>query len=100
MRHLQGLMALDDAARRIGNYRLPGATLYVTLEPCTMCAGAIVNARLERVVYAAADPRAGACGSALSVFTVPGLNHYPLCTGGVYGQRSGQMLRRFFRSRR
>ena len=94
------ILALEDAARRARNYRLPGATLYVTLEPCAMCAGAIVAARIERVVFGAADPRAGACGSVMDVFSHEELNHHPACSGGVLAEASASMLRAFFRARR
>lgn len=92
--------ALRAGARAAGNYRLPGAELFVTLEPCAMCAGAIVHARIARVVYAAADPRAGAFGSALDLRTVPGLNHRPECTGGVRADEASERLLAFFRERR
>ncbi|MDN5864437.1 MAG: tRNA adenosine(34) deaminase TadA [Gammaproteobacteria bacterium] len=94
------ILALRRAARRAGNYRLPGATLYVTLEPCAMCAGAIVQARLARVVYGAADPRAGAAGS---VFDIPGdgrLNHRAQITAGIEAEASAELLQTFFRQRR
>ena len=94
------ILALEDAARRARNYRLPGATLYVTLEPCAMCAGAIVAARIDRVVFGAADPRAGACGSVMDVFAHDELNHHPECSGGVLAEASARMLRAFFRARR
>ena len=94
------MVALDDAARRGGNYRLPGATLYVTLEPCAMCAGAIVVARIARIVFGASDPRAGACGSVMDVFAHRELNHRPVCLGGVLGEASASRLRGFFRVRR
>ena len=92
--------ALRAAARAAGNYRLPGAEIFVTLEPCAMCAGAIVQARIARVVFAAADPRAGAFGSALDLLAVPGLNHRPTCVGGVRADEAGRRLLRFFRDRR
>lgn len=92
--------ALRAAARTEGNYRLPGAELFVTLEPCPMCAGAIVHARIARVVYAAADPRAGAFGSALDIRGVPGLNHRPDCTAGVRADDAAERLLSFFRARR
>ena len=92
--------ALRAASRAAGNYRLPGAELFVTLEPCAMCAGAIVQARVARVVFAAADPRAGAFGSALDLREVPGLNHRPVCTGGVRADEAAEHLLAFFRARR
>ena len=95
------IQALRDAARRVGNYRLPGSTLYVTLEPCVMCAGAIVHARVERVVYGAADPKAGACGSVFDLLpSDERFNHRTLCAGGVLAEDCGERLRAFFRSRR
>ena len=92
--------ALRAAARAAGNYRLPGAELFVTLEPCAMCAGAIVQARVARVVFAAADPRAGAFGSALDLRAVPGLNHRPELTAGVRAGEASERLLAFFRARR
>lgn len=93
--------ALRDAAQRVGNYRLPGATLYVTLEPCPMCAGAIVHARVARVVFGAADPRTGAAGSVFDLLPSDRrFNHRTLCDGGVLAQESGERLRTFFRARR
>jgi tRNA(adenine34) deaminase len=93
--------ALRDAARRIGNYRLPGSTLYVTLEPCVMCAGAIVHARVERVIYGAPDPKAGACGSVFDLLPSDGrFNHRTGCQGGVLETDCGEILRDFFRARR
>ena len=92
--------ALRAAARAAGNYRLPAAEIFVTLEPCAMCAGAIVQARIARVVFAASDPRAGAFGSALDLRAVPGLNHHPECVGGVRADEAGRRLVRFFRDRR
>ena len=92
--------ALRAAARAVGNYRLPGAELFVTLEPCAMCAGAIVQARVARVVFAAADPRAGAFGSAFDLRAVPGLNHRPECSAGVRAEEASERLLAFFRERR
>ena len=92
--------AMREAGRAARNYRLPGAVLYVTLEPCAMCAGAIVLARIARVVFGARDPRAGALGSALDLFATPGLNHRPACTGGVLEDEAGALLVEFFRERR
>ncbi len=94
------IVALRRAGRAVGNYRLPGATLYVTLEPCAMCAGALVHARVGRVVYGAADPRTGAAGSVFSILSDSRNNHAPEVTGGVLGEASAEMLRSFFRSRR
>ena len=95
------IQALRAAAARLGNYRLPGSTLYVTLEPCVMCAGAIVHARVERVVYGAPDPKAGACGSVFDLLPSDGrFNHRTECTGGILAQACGETLRAFFRARR
>lgn len=94
------IVALRAAATALGNYRLAGCTLYVTLEPCAMCAGALIHARLDRLVYAAADPKAGACGSVLSVLNHPQLNHQMQVEKGVLGEESGELLRSFFRARR
>lgn len=94
------IVALRAAARHLANYRLPGLSLYVTLEPCVMCIGAMLHARLARVVYGASDPKTGACGSVLDVGAVVRLNHHTTITGGVLAEPSGDMLRRFFRERR
>lgn len=94
------IIALRAAGRRQGNYRLPGATLYVTLEPCSMCAGAIISARLDRVVYATPDPRTGAAGSVFQVLDNATLNHRCRVTTGVQTERAAEMLRAFFRARR
>jgi tRNA(adenine34) deaminase len=95
------ITALRDAARRVGNYRLPGSTLYVTLEPCPMCAGAIVHARVARVVYGARDPRTGAAGSVFDLLPSDGrFNHRTACEGGVLEAVCGERLRAFFRARR
>lgn len=94
------IVALRAAAAHVRNYRLPGASLYVTLEPCAMCMGAMLHARLARVVYGAVDPKTGACGSVLSVHTVPQLNHQTAVEGGVLAEECGELLRRFFRERR
>jgi tRNA(adenine34) deaminase len=95
------VLALRDAAAAIGDgWRVTGATLYVTLEPCTMCAGAIVLSRIPRVVFGAFDPKAGACGSVLSVLDRPELNHRPEVTGGVLEPECAEQLRAFFRARR
>ena len=93
--------ALRDAARRVGNYRLPGSTLYVTLEPCPMCAGAIVHARVARVVFGARDPRTGAAGSVFDLLPSDSrFNHRTACEGGMLAQACGDRLRAFFRGRR
>jgi tRNA(adenine34) deaminase len=95
------VMALRDAARRCRNYRLPGSQLYVTLEPCPMCAGAIVHARVERVVYATRDPRSGAAGSMFDMLpSDQRFNHVTQCEGGVLADESAELLRAFFRARR
>jgi tRNA(adenine34) deaminase len=95
------IQALRDAARRIGNYRLTGSTLYVTLEPCVMCAGAIVHARVERVIYGAPDPKAGACGSVFDLLPSDGrFNHRTACVGGTLAEDCAEFLRAFFRARR
>ena len=94
------MVALRAAAARLRNYRLPGVTLYVTLEPCAMCAGAIVHARVARVVYGAADPKAGAAGSVFDLLAAERLNHRAQITSGVLGEECGEVLRRFFESRR
>ena len=95
------IVALRDAAANLENYRLPGATLYVTLEPCPMCAGAIVHARVDEVVFGAFDPRAGAAGSRFDLLPSDGrFNHHTRCRGGVLAETSGDMLKAFFRARR
>ncbi len=94
------IVALREAARVLGNYRLDGCTLYVTLEPCPMCSGAMLHARLARVVYGAADPRTGAAGSVLNLFAQPQLNHQTEVTGGVCADACGQLLKDFFKPRR
>src|SRR3954453_14618282 len=94
------IQALRDAAQRVGNYRLPGATLYVTLEPCVMCAGALMHAGVARVVYGARDPKTGACGSAVNLFAEERLNHHARVDGGVLGEACATVLREFFGSRR
>jgi tRNA(adenine34) deaminase len=94
------IVALRAAANALGNYRLPGTTLYVTLEPCPMCAGAIVQARVARVVYGAADDRWGAAGSVFDVLASPVLNHRPDCQGGLLAERSAELLRDFFKAKR
>ncbi|MEW8044656.1 MAG: tRNA adenosine(34) deaminase TadA [Candidatus Sedimenticola endophacoides] len=95
------VVALRDAARRVGNYRLPGTILYVTLEPCPMCAGAMVHARVGRVVYAASDPRSGAAGSVFDLLPSDGrFNHRTEAEGGLLAEACGELLRDFFRRRR
>jgi len=95
------IVALRAAANAQGNYRLPGSTLYVTLEPCPMCAGAIVHARVDRVVFATVDPRSGAAGSTFDLLpSDERFNHYTRCEGGVLAEESAAMLRGFFRARR
>ena len=94
------IIALRDAARLAGGWRVLDAALYVTLEPCAMCAGAIVLARMARVVYGADDPKAGACGSVLNVLTEPRLNHRPELGAGLLAGESAQLLSGFFASRR
>ena len=94
------IQALRAASRAAGNYRLPGATLYATMEPCVMCAGAIVHARVGRVVYGAADERWGGAGSVFDVLGCARLNHRPVVRGGVLAEESARLLRDFFRARR
>jgi tRNA(adenine34) deaminase len=94
------MVAMREAARARRNYRLTGLTLYVTLEPCVMCAGAIVHARLARLVFGAPDPRAGAVQSLYDVISQPRLNHRPEWTGAVLAEECGAMLQEFFRARR
>jgi tRNA(adenine34) deaminase len=94
------LLALREAARTLGSWRILDAVIYVTLEPCAMCAGAIVLARLPRVIFGAHDPKAGAAGSVLNVLDVPQLNHRPRVESGLLGRESGDLLRQFFASRR
>ena len=94
------MVALRAAAQMLGNYRLPGTTLYVTLEPCAMCAGAIIHARVQRLVFGAADPKAGAVNSVYDLIANPRLNHAVQWTGGVRETDCGELLRQFFRARR
>ena len=94
------IVALRAAAAKLGNYRLPGCELYVTLEPCAMCSGAMMHARLARVVYGAPDPKTGACGSVLDLFGHPQLNHHTDVVGGVMGEEASAMLKAFFAERR
>jgi tRNA(adenine34) deaminase len=94
------VIALRAAAEVLGNYRLPGCQLFVTLEPCVMCSGAILHARLARIVYGAADPKTGAAGSVVNLFQQPQLNHQTEIVGGVLAPECGAMLREFFAERR
>ncbi len=94
------VMALRDAAVQLGNYRLPGCDLYVTLEPCCMCVGAIIHARIAQVVFGAADPKTGACGSLIDIFAVPQLNHHTTVTGQILAAESAALLKAFFAQRR
>jgi tRNA(adenine34) deaminase len=94
------VLAIRAAAELLGGWRLPGTTLYVTLEPCTMCAGAIVLARIPEVVFGAPDPKAGAAGSVFDVLAEPALNHRPLVTGGVMEEECSTLLQGFFAARR
>jgi len=94
------MMALRDAAIRIGNYRLAGCELYVTLEPCLMCAGAIMHSRIARMVYGASDPKTGVCGSVVDVFGEKRLNHHTEVFGGILADECGLMLSNFFALRR
>jgi tRNA(adenine34) deaminase len=93
-------LAIREAARALGSWRLLGTTLYVTLEPCAMCAGAVVLGRIPRVVYGTEDPKAGAAGSVLDILAEPRLNHRPEVVGGVLAKEAAELLRAFFRSRR
>jgi len=94
------IVAIGAASSALGDWRLSECTLFVTLEPCAMCAGAIVLARVGRVVYGALDPKAGACGSVLNVLDQPGLNHAPAVTSGVSAEESGALLSAFFEQKR
>jgi len=94
------IVALRDAAKSIGNYRLSGATLYVTIEPCAMCAGAMIQARIDRLVYGADDPKGGAVRSCFSIFDSPLINHRVESTGGVLADGAAGLLRDFFAVRR
>ena len=94
------IVALREAAARLGNYRLAGCELYVTLEPCVMCAGAIMHARIERLVFGAADPKTGACGSVVNLFAEERLNHHTVVEAGLMAQQCGELLTKFFRQRR
>lgn len=94
------VMALRDAGRQLANYRLPGCTLYVTLEPCAMCAGAIMHARIGRVVFGARDPKTGVAGSVIDLFLEARLNHHAQVAGGVLADQCGGLLSSFFAGRR
>ena len=94
------IQALRDAAQQLGNYRLPGSTLYATLEPCVMCTGAIMHARVARVVYGAPDPKTGAAGSVIDLYREPKLNHHAEIEGGVLAEECGALLSAFFAARR
>ena len=94
------VVAMRDAAARLGNYRLPGCELYVTLEPCAMCVGAMIHARIARVVFGARDPKTGACGSVVDLPANALLNHHATFHAGVSADESAELLRRFFAARR
>ena len=94
------IAALRDAARSLGNYRLRDCDLYVTLEPCAMCAGAILHARIRRLVFGARDPKTGACGSIVDLFGEPRLNHHTTVTAGIAAETCGRLLSDFFLARR
>jgi len=94
------VIAMRDAAAHLGNYRLPGCELYVTLEPCAMCVGAMIHARVARVVFGARDPKTGACGSVIDLPGVGSLNHHAKFEGGVLAEDCGAALRAFFAGRR
>jgi tRNA(adenine34) deaminase len=94
------IAALREAGRTLGNYRLPGCELFVTLEPCAMCAGAILHARIARLIFGARDPKTGACGSVVDLFAEPRLNHHATVAGGVRAEECGKLLSEFFAARR
>ncbi|MBU3640769.1 tRNA adenosine(34) deaminase TadA [Polynucleobacter sp. Fuers-14] len=94
------MLALREAALTEENYRIPGSTLYVTLEPCAMCSGAMLHARIDRVVYGAQDPKTGAAGSVLDIFSSKQINHQTSVEGGIMSEECGQLLRDFFKGRR
>jgi tRNA(adenine34) deaminase len=94
------MLALREAALLAQNYRIPGSTLYVTLEPCAMCSGAMLHARVDRVVYGAPDPKTGAAGSVLDLFSSKQINHQTSVEGGIMSEECGQLLRDFFKGRR
>ncbi len=97
--HHAEILAIEGACRALGGWRLPGCTLYVTMEPCAMCAGAVVNARIPRVVYGAPDLRFGAFGSCINIAEA-GLNHAPKVTGGILGEENVKILREYFKGKR
>ena len=97
--HHAEILAIEEACRALGGWRLPGVTLYVTLEPCAMCAGAIINARIPRVVYGARDMRFGALGSLIDLSKIP-FNHIPEVEGGVLGEECAEILTSYFRKKR
>lgn len=94
------IIAMRDAGKAIGNHRLPGCSLYVTLEPCLMCAGAMIHARLERIVFGADDPKTGAAGGKFDLLADPAHNHEVVISGGCLAEESADLLRNFFRERR
>ena len=94
------IVALREAAQALGNYRLPGCELYVTLEPCAMCVGAMVHARIARIVYGTADPKTGACGSIVDLPALATFNHHGSFEGGLLAEECGALLKRFFAERR
>ncbi len=94
------IMAMRDASRALDNYRLTDCDLYVTLEPCVMCAGAIMHARIRRVIYGASDPKTGACGSVIDLFAQTRLNHHAAVSGGVLADAAAALLQEFFAGRR
>jgi len=94
------IMAMRDAAQHLGNYRLTGCELFVTLEPCAMCAGAIMHARIAHVLYAAPDPKTGACGSVVDLFSEAKLNHHTRVSSGLLANDAAQLLQQFFAERR
>ncbi|NQW70038.1 MAG: tRNA adenosine(34) deaminase TadA [Betaproteobacteria bacterium] len=94
------MLALRQAALTEQNYRLPGTTLYVTLEPCAMCAGAMLHARVDRIVFGAPDPKTGAAGSVVDLFAMKQINHQTSIEGGIMGDECGQLLKNFFKERR
>lgn len=94
------IRALRAAGQRLGNYRLPDCELYVTLEPCAMCVGAMLHARIARLIYGAPDPKTGACGSVIDLFAEPRLNHHATLSAGVMAEECGALLREFFAGKR
>tara|TARA_R110002050_G_scaffold9504_1_gene32983 strand:- start:118399 stop:118848 length:450 start_codon:yes stop_codon:yes gene_type:complete len=94
------IQALRAACQHVDNYRLPDASLYISLEPCIMCAGAIIHTRIKRMVFAAKEPKTGAAGSCFDIFNTPQLNHHVVCEHGVLADESSALLRSFFRARR